>query len=60
LVEVSRTLDNLRAAISKLPHVLIFDNSDLDAPFRQVAVFHHGQPTQTPEAVPEWLQSLLD
>jgi len=56
----ARTLDNLRAAISKLPHVLVFDNSDLNVPFRQVAVFNHGQPSQPPEAVPEWLRPLLE
>jgi predicted ABC-type ATPase len=38
-----RTLDNLRLAIPRLPHVLVYDNSDLAAPFRQVAVFDHGQ-----------------
>ncbi len=55
-----RTLDNLRAAISKLPHVLIFDNSDLNVPFRQVAAFHGGEPSRRPQPVPEWLQSVLE
>ncbi len=39
----SRTLANLRAAIERLPHVLIHDNSDLNVPYRLVAVFKHGQ-----------------
>jgi predicted ABC-type ATPase len=56
----ARTLDNLRAAISKLPHVLIFDNSDLNIPFRQVAVFDQGQTSQPPEALPAWLKSLIE
>src|SRR5438105_7467359 len=43
LARFPRTLDNLRSAIHRLPHVLIFDNSDLAAPFRQVAVFDHAQ-----------------
>jgi predicted ABC-type ATPase len=32
-----RTFDNRRAAIVRLPHVLVFDNSDLAIPYRQVA-----------------------
>jgi predicted ABC-type ATPase len=37
-----RTLANLRAAIAQLPHVLIYDNSDLTVPYRRVAVFENG------------------
>lgn len=51
----SRTLDNLQRAIRRLPHVLIYDNSDLAAPFRQVAVFDHGQLRDLREPAPEWL-----
>jgi predicted ABC-type ATPase len=54
-----RSLANLKAAIAELPHVLVFDNSDLRAPFRLVAVFEHGRPTLLGEPVPEWLQPLL-
>lgn len=32
-----RALENLRAAIQRLPQVMIFDNSDLSVPFRQAA-----------------------
>ena len=35
----SRTIANLQAAIARLPHVLIYDNSDLNVPYRQVAAF---------------------
>jgi len=38
-----RTQDNLKRAIENLPHVLIFDNSDLDEPFRHVATYHNGK-----------------
>ena len=38
----SRTLANLHAAIARLPHVLIFDNSDLNVPYCQVAGFELG------------------
>ncbi len=38
-----RTLINLKRAIEQLPHVLIFDNSDLNDPFRLVQHFENGQ-----------------
>lgn len=37
-----RTQVNLKKAITELPHVLIFDNSDLSRPFQQIAVFQNG------------------
>jgi predicted ABC-type ATPase len=55
----SRTLDNLRLAIQRLPHVLVYDNSDLAMPFRQVAVFEHGRLRALQEPIPDWLRSSL-
>jgi predicted ABC-type ATPase len=55
----SRTLANLQAAIVRLPHVLIYDNSDLNAPYRQVAAFEHGQLRHLQEPTPEWLRPVL-
>jgi predicted ABC-type ATPase len=37
-----RTLANLKGAIKKLPLVLIYDNSDLSAPFRRIAEYRQG------------------
>jgi len=37
-----RTLKNLEQAIKQLPHVLIFDNSDLNEPFRFVRRYENG------------------
>lgn len=54
-----RTLANLEAAVSRLPHVLIYDNSDLRSPYRQVAVIDHGQPSHLQEPVPDWIRSLV-
>jgi predicted ABC-type ATPase len=51
-----RTLANLRRAIRELPHVLVFDNSDLARPFRAVATFDHGTPVDVNEPVPAWAQ----
>jgi predicted ABC-type ATPase len=55
----SRTLDNLKAAAARLPHVLVFDNSDLGMPYRLVADFAHGQLTRSQEPLPGWLLPLL-
>ncbi len=55
----SRTIANLHAAIARLPHVLIYDNSDLNVPYRQVAVFDHGQLRHLQEPIPEWLRPVL-
>jgi len=54
-----RTLENLRAAIRRLPHVLVYDNSDLRLSFRQVAAFDHGRPRDVREPVPDWLRPLM-
>ena len=48
-----RTLANLKAAIRELPHVLIYDNSDLRRPFRRLAVFHNGQLVNRSKRVPK-------
>jgi predicted ABC-type ATPase len=37
-----RSLENLRRAITGLPFVWVYDNSDLGDPFRKVAEFEHG------------------
>lgn len=55
-----RTLNNLFTATRELPHVLIFDNNDLNAPFRKVAVFEQGRLVDFAEPSPEWLRPLLE
>jgi predicted ABC-type ATPase len=59
LARFSRTLVNRQAAVAQLPHVLIYDNSNLNVPYRQVAVFDHGQLRHLQEPVPEWLRPIL-
>jgi predicted ABC-type ATPase len=54
-----RTLANLRAAIARLPHVLVYDNSDLNVPCRLVVVVEHGQLRHLREPIPEWLRPVL-
>lgn len=54
-----RTLANLKQSIHQLPHVLVYDNSDLAQPMRQVAAFDGGQMTFTAQSIPKWLAQLL-
>lgn len=54
-----RTLANLQEAIRELPHVLIFDNDDLAAPFRRAAVIEGGRLLWSAGSVPKWLSKLL-
>jgi predicted ABC-type ATPase len=54
-----RTLVNLKAAIRELPHVWIFDNGDLEEPFRKVAVFQSSRQVELHRPVPAWLRPLL-
>jgi hypothetical protein len=50
---------NLKVAIGALPHVLVYDNNDLAAPFRQVAIFEEGRRQELNEPVPTWLKPLV-
>ncbi|HET9598900.1 MAG TPA: zeta toxin family protein [Anaeromyxobacteraceae bacterium] len=50
-----RTLENLRRAVRELPHVLVFDNSDLERPFRKVATFEAGRPVELSYPLPTWV-----
>lgn len=52
-----RTLSNLQAAARQLPHVLVYDNSDLGHPYRLVAEFDHGRCVMRSK-LPRWLRGL--
>lgn len=54
-----RTMANLKAAIGELPYVLIFDNDDLAAAFRAVALVQNGRVIRLAKPVPRWLSGLL-
>ena len=54
-----RTLANLMAAIQDLPHILVFDNDDLETPFRHVATFRDGKPIELHKPIPQWLRRAL-
>jgi predicted ABC-type ATPase len=55
----ARSLTNLRMAIRELPHVIVFSNDDLQAPFRRVAVFEAGRLVEAAKPVPRWFKPLL-
>ncbi|MBX3415733.1 MAG: zeta toxin family protein [Pirellulales bacterium] len=54
-----RTFANLRSAIQHLPHVLIFDNSNLNQPYCLVAQFERGKLQGDRSTIPAWLDSHL-
>jgi predicted ABC-type ATPase len=54
-----RILANLKQAIPQLPHVLVYDNSDLTQPMRHVAAFDGGQMTFAAQSIPRWLTRLI-
>lgn len=53
-----RTLANLGKAIQRLPHVLVYDNSDISHPYRLIAAFERGEPQLLAEPLPEWFKPL--
>jgi predicted ABC-type ATPase len=54
-----RTLNNLKLAMRELADVRVFDNDDLDRPYRMVAQCGNGRVVRVAELVPEWLRGLL-
>ncbi len=54
-----RTLNNLKRAVACLPHVLVFDNSDLSQPYRLAAVIDHGRTIFVQQPLPEWIRPLV-
>lgn len=51
-----RTLANLKRAITRLPRVNIYDNSDLNNPFQLVAVYRDGRLASEFDSLPDWLR----
>ena len=53
-----RTIANLKLAIQKLPLVFVYDNSDLAAPYRQVAFYRNGIAKALRKPLPKWFPKL--
>ena len=54
-----RILANLQVAIKELPLVLVFDNDELNSPYRKVAEFQQGQRKMIGKPIPAWLKSAI-
>jgi predicted ABC-type ATPase len=54
-----RVLANLKAALRELPAIWVFDNNDLRAPYRLVAIVEDGHVTKLQRPIPKWLVPLL-
>jgi predicted ABC-type ATPase len=54
-----RTMANLKQAIRELPFVFVFDNDDLQMPYRLAAIFKNGQRTLLAKPIPAWLKAAL-
>ena len=55
----ARTLQNLRLSLETLPDVRVFDNDNLDLPYRLVARCEAGKLTLLNKPTPAWLKPLL-
>lgn len=53
-----RTLANLTKAIHELPHVWVFDNDNLRAPYRKIAVFENSRPVFLTNPLPDWFNAI--
>lgn len=54
-----RVMNNLKRALVELANVRVYDNGDLNSPYRLVAVRENGQNIELHEPAPEWLRVLL-
>ena len=54
-----RVMRNLRRALVELSNLRVYDNSDLNRPFRLVATLESRLSIQLHEPTPEWLRVLL-
>ncbi len=54
-----RSMANLKQSIEELPHVLVFDNSNLSNPFQIMAAFENGVETYRRKPSPAWLRRVL-
>jgi beta-galactosidase/beta-glucuronidase len=52
-------MSNLRRALVELSNVLVYDHSDLDIGYRQVAIKENGAEIALDEPTPEWLRAVL-
>jgi predicted ABC-type ATPase len=54
-----RSLANLKRAVREVPHVLVYDNSDLTQPYQRIATFENGKAIELAQPLPRWFRKLL-
>jgi len=54
-----RVMNNLKQALVEVTYVRVYDNSNLERPYRLVAVKEGEKKIELYDPVPEWLRSLL-
>jgi predicted ABC-type ATPase len=54
-----RVMHNLKRALVELSHVRVYDNGNLERPFRLVAIKESGHSIELYEPTPEWLRAIL-
>jgi predicted ABC-type ATPase len=59
LERFARVMRNLERALAELENVRVYDNSDLDMPYRMVASRDEGQNVVVWDPIPAWLRPLL-
>ncbi|HEX2890103.1 AAA family ATPase [Vineibacter terrae] len=55
-----RTLANLQAAIGFVDIALLLDNSDVDLPYRFVALYERGRRRKKARRLPDWARPIAD
>jgi predicted ABC-type ATPase len=54
-----RVMSNLKRALAELSNIRVYDNGDLQRPYRLVAIKENGQRIELYEPTPEWLLAVL-
>lgn len=54
-----RVMHNLKRALVELPNVLVYDNSNLERKYRQIATRTEGRKVELHSETPDWLKPLL-
>jgi predicted ABC-type ATPase len=54
-----RIMRNLQRALAELSNVRVYDNGDLNRPYRLVATRENGNQVELHHPIPEWLSGLL-
>ncbi|MGD0858793.1 MAG: hypothetical protein ABR912_05705 [Terracidiphilus sp.] len=52
-------MSNLKRALAELPNVRVYDNGDLNRPYRLVATVENGRGIELRDPIPGWLRKLL-